>query len=188
MAATLAGVCQVPLTSVLLLFELTQDYRIVLPLLGAVGISSWITSRTSIKRKAANKLGEVKGNDINVPPRASVPSENQNNDYTAASAEKNNIDLCEIETSLCVYDISAEVSSMTHKLTVSQAMRTKFLSVQMNTCVIEAVTLMQTEKQSCAVIIDGTGFLVGLLLLEEIQSFLKSRTTRNIHTEVRKRP
>lgn len=36
MAATLAGVCQVPLTSVLLLFELTQDYRIVLPLLGAV--------------------------------------------------------------------------------------------------------------------------------------------------------
>lgn len=180
MAATLAGVCQVPLTSVLLLFELTQDYRIVLPLLGAVGISSWITSRTSIKRKAANKLGEVKG--------ASVPSENQNDDYTAASAENNNIDLCEIETSLCVYDISAEVSSMAHKLTVSQAMRTKFLSMPMNTCVIEAITLMQTEKQSCVVIIDGTGFLVGLLLLEEIQSFLKSRTTRNIDTEVTKRP
>ncbi|KAG6511064.1 chloride channel protein CLC-e-like [Zingiber officinale] len=184
MAATLAGVCQVPLTSVLLLFELTQDYRIVLPLLGAVGISSWITSRTSIKRKVANKLDEVKGNDIDVPRRASVPSENQNDDYTAASAESNNIDLCEIETSLCVYDVSAEVSSMAHKLTVSQAMRTKYLSMPMNTSVIEAVTLMQTEKQSCAVIIDGAGFLVGLLLLEEIQSFLKSRTTRDIDTEV----
>lgn len=32
MAATLASVCSVPLTSVLLLFELTKDYRILLPL------------------------------------------------------------------------------------------------------------------------------------------------------------
>jgi hypothetical protein len=44
MAAMLAGVCQVPLTSVLLLFELTQDYRIILPLMGAVGLSSWVSS------------------------------------------------------------------------------------------------------------------------------------------------
>ncbi|PPS16162.1 hypothetical protein GOBAR_AA04411 [Gossypium barbadense] len=33
MAATLASVCSVPLTSVLLLFELTKDYRILLPLM-----------------------------------------------------------------------------------------------------------------------------------------------------------
>lgn len=33
MAATLASVCSVPLTSVLLLFELTKDYTILLPLL-----------------------------------------------------------------------------------------------------------------------------------------------------------
>ncbi|EYU29008.1 hypothetical protein MIMGU_mgv1a002342mg [Erythranthe guttata] len=51
MAATLAGVCQVPLTAVLLLFELTQDYRIVLPLLGAVGLSSWVTSDKTRKRE-----------------------------------------------------------------------------------------------------------------------------------------
>ena len=50
MAATLAGVCKVPLTSVLLLFELTQDYRIVLPLLGAVGVSSWIASPQRFSR------------------------------------------------------------------------------------------------------------------------------------------
>lgn len=35
MAATLASVCSVPLTSVLLLFELTKDYRILLPLMVA---------------------------------------------------------------------------------------------------------------------------------------------------------
>ncbi|ONM55162.1 Eukaryotic translation initiation factor 3 subunit E [Zea mays] len=33
MAATLASVCSVPLTSVLLLFELTKDYMILLPLM-----------------------------------------------------------------------------------------------------------------------------------------------------------
>lgn len=54
MAATLAGVCQVPLTAVLLLFELTQDYRILLPLLGAVGFSAWITSSDKTKERQLN--------------------------------------------------------------------------------------------------------------------------------------
>lgn len=43
-AAMLAANCQVPLTSVLLLFELTQDYFIILPTLAAVGISYWVAS------------------------------------------------------------------------------------------------------------------------------------------------
>lgn len=38
MAALLASNCAVPLTSVLLLFELTRDYLIILPTLAAVGI------------------------------------------------------------------------------------------------------------------------------------------------------
>ncbi|AQK58191.1 P-loop containing nucleoside triphosphate hydrolase superfamily protein [Zea mays] len=44
MAATLASVCSVPLTSALLLFELTKDYRILLPLMGAVGLAIWVPS------------------------------------------------------------------------------------------------------------------------------------------------
>jgi H+/Cl- antiporter ClcA len=40
-AAMLAAYCQVPLTSVLLLFELTQDYTLVLPTLMAVGFAQW---------------------------------------------------------------------------------------------------------------------------------------------------
>ena len=35
---------QVPLTAVLLLFELTRDYFIIVPTLGAVGISYWVAS------------------------------------------------------------------------------------------------------------------------------------------------
>ena len=55
MAAMLAGVCQVPLTSVLLLFELTRDYRIILPLMGAVGLSSWIASSFTKKSKRSSR-------------------------------------------------------------------------------------------------------------------------------------
>jgi H+/Cl- antiporter ClcA/CBS domain-containing protein len=42
MAAVLAGSVRAPLTAILLLFELTHDYRIVLPLMAAVGLSTWL--------------------------------------------------------------------------------------------------------------------------------------------------
>jgi H+/Cl- antiporter ClcA len=45
MAAVLAGSVRAPLTAVLLLFEMTRDYHIVLPLMAAVGLSIWITDR-----------------------------------------------------------------------------------------------------------------------------------------------
>jgi H+/Cl- antiporter ClcA/CBS domain-containing protein len=42
MAAVLAGSVRAPLTAILMLFELTRDYRIVLPLMAAVGLSVWL--------------------------------------------------------------------------------------------------------------------------------------------------
>jgi len=42
MAAVLAASVRAPLTAILLLFELTRDYRIVLPLMAAVGLSVWL--------------------------------------------------------------------------------------------------------------------------------------------------
>lgn len=42
MAAVLASSAKAPLTSILLLFEMTRDYRIVLPLMLAVGLSVWL--------------------------------------------------------------------------------------------------------------------------------------------------
>jgi len=42
MAAVLAGSARAPLTSILLLFEMTRDYRIVLPLMAAAGLSAWL--------------------------------------------------------------------------------------------------------------------------------------------------
>lgn len=45
MAAVLAASVRAPLTAILLLFELTRDYRIVLPLMAAVGLSVWLVER-----------------------------------------------------------------------------------------------------------------------------------------------
>lgn len=42
MAAVLAASTRAPLTAILLLFELTRDYRIILPLMAAVGLSVWL--------------------------------------------------------------------------------------------------------------------------------------------------
>jgi len=44
-AAMLASVCRVPLTSILLVFELTRNYTAILPAVGAVGISYYISTR-----------------------------------------------------------------------------------------------------------------------------------------------
>ncbi|PMB48575.1 chloride channel protein [Fischerella thermalis CCMEE 5330] len=41
-AAVLAGSVRAPLTAILLLFEMTRNYLIVLPLMAAVGISVWV--------------------------------------------------------------------------------------------------------------------------------------------------
>lgn len=45
MAAVLAASTRAPLTAILLLFELTRDYRIILPLMATVGLSVWLVDR-----------------------------------------------------------------------------------------------------------------------------------------------
>ena len=45
MAAVLAASARAPLTAILLLFEMTRDYRIVLPLMATVGLSVWLAER-----------------------------------------------------------------------------------------------------------------------------------------------
>lgn len=195
MAATLAGVCQVPLTSVLLLFELTQDYRIVLPLLGAVGLSSWITSGQSKRRdsKDSRKLDDKGATKIykgNTPVtskfetsdnRSEVPSS-----YTLAETTANAYNLCDVESSLCLEEPTIGSEELEGRVLVAQAMRTRYVSVQGRTLLSEAVSLMLAEKQSCAVIVDDDRILVRLLTLEDIQGFIRSSSTRRKEPKVGK--
>lgn len=176
MAATLAGVCQVPLTAVLLLFELTQDYRIVVPLLGAVGLSAWVTSGQSKrkdmhgkKKPKQEKSREIQRADDMLPPSTSGQPSNS----TATEKDSDTNDLCEIESSLCIDDSDSETENLEKKIFVSEAMRTRYVTVTMSTLLMETLTLMLTEKQPCAMIVDNDNILIGFLTLGDIQEFSK---------------
>ena len=47
-AAVLAGTVRAPLTAILLLLEMTRDYRIVLPVMAAVGLCVWLRERIPV--------------------------------------------------------------------------------------------------------------------------------------------
>ncbi len=71
MAAVLAGAVHAPLTAILLLFEMTRDYRIILPLMFAVVISLLVSQR--LQRESVYTLGLARkgirlqrGRDIDV--------------------------------------------------------------------------------------------------------------------------
>ncbi|XP_026389635.1 chloride channel protein CLC-e-like [Papaver somniferum] len=187
MAATLAGVCQVPLTAVLLLFQLTQDYRIVLPLLGAVGCSSWIASGQVIKRETGNKRVSLESkrnvmqNTSQSPFNSVELSSNSSSDRKPSNEGD---ELCELESSLCLDDSGTELKAIEERITVSQAMRIRYVTVSMSTFLMEAVTLMLEERQSCAMIVDNENFVIGFLTLDDIQEFSTFSKPRRGQDEV----
>ncbi len=59
MAAVLASSARAPLTAILLMFELTRDYRIVLPVMACVGLSMWAIERMNPKVKSPENLDKL---------------------------------------------------------------------------------------------------------------------------------
>lgn len=59
MAAVLAATVRAPLTAILLLFEMTRDYRIVLPLMAAVGLSVWLMDRLNTQPERRTNLEQI---------------------------------------------------------------------------------------------------------------------------------
>ena len=55
----LAGSVRAPLTAILMLFELTRDYRIVLPLMAAVGLSVWLVERIKPTFNSNSNLQQI---------------------------------------------------------------------------------------------------------------------------------
>ncbi|GAU46677.1 hypothetical protein TSUD_254430 [Trifolium subterraneum] len=170
MAATLAGVCQVPLTAVLLLFELTQDYRIVLPLLGAVGLSSWISSAQTKRgdERDREKLKIQNSNSSSLPEISSCSSIESSTGNTVAEGVSSTGSVVDNNNN------SDETAHYVRRTLVSEAMKTRYVTVSMCTPLTKVIDLMLAEKQSCAVIVDTDDTLIGLLTLGDIQEFGKS--------------
>lgn len=69
MAAVLAASARAPLTAILLLFELTRDYRIILPLMAAVGLSVWLVERL---KPVSCTASDAQPTGLNVEPDANA--------------------------------------------------------------------------------------------------------------------
>ncbi len=92
MAALLAGAVHAPLTSVLLLFEMTHDYRIILPLMFAVVVSMLLSQR--LQRDSVYTLGLARkgvrlerGRDVDVLEMVTVSEVMQAAPFTLLSTD-----------------------------------------------------------------------------------------------------
>mmetsp|Transcript_18301 Transcript_18301/g.29787 ORF Transcript_18301/g.29787 Transcript_18301/m.29787 type:complete len:317 (-) Transcript_18301:69-1019(-) len=74
MAATLAGICRIPLTASLILFEITRDYGIILPILVSVAVSSLQVSSRDTKEEGE----KARSFTSNVPSISSSSSNSKN--------------------------------------------------------------------------------------------------------------
>ena len=86
MAAVLAGSARAPLTAILLMFELTRDYRIVLPLMAAVGLSVWLVEWVN-RRSAAHSLN-LQQMGVDVAVNAPIEAREQLQDWEDALGDR----------------------------------------------------------------------------------------------------
>ncbi|XP_071725736.1 chloride channel protein CLC-f-like [Rutidosis leptorrhynchoides] len=161
MAATLASVCSVPLTSVLLLFELTKDYRILLPLMGAVGLAIWVPSVANQCKKGVGSetKSSSKGYSVLSPIDDKIDDRRQNGE--------DDLELCLMGPGDNHEAVDEDI--ILEDLKVSQAMSNIYPKVLLSSTVKEAVKCMDDSQQSCAVVVDPKDHLEGILTYGDIR-------------------
>ncbi|KAL5577735.1 hypothetical protein UlMin_019434 [Ulmus minor] len=175
MAATLASVCSVPLTSVLLLFELTRDYRILLPLMGAVGLAIWVPS-------VANQAKETETSDTRGSGRgySSIsPVENKDEVSWRRANNEDDLELSVIENAAISEDILLE------ELKVSQAMSKNYVKVSIAVTLKEAIKHMHDNQQNCVLVVDDEDFLEGILTYGDVRRYLSMKSSDTSKLESR---
>ncbi|XP_010928180.1 chloride channel protein CLC-f [Elaeis guineensis] len=164
MAATLASVCSVPLTSVLLLFELTKDYRILLPLMGAVGLAIWVPSVANQSKDSEVLESRSAGHGYS----SLLSAEDKNEAVRRRPDGGGDLELSTVETGIHQHGaINEEV--LLDDLKVSQAMSKNYVKVGPTVMVKEALKLMHDNHQSCVLVVDDEDFLEGIVTLGDIQ-------------------
>ncbi|RDX62620.1 Chloride channel protein CLC-f [Mucuna pruriens] len=162
MAATLASACSVPLTSVLLLFELTKDYRILLPLMGAVGLAIWVPS-------VANQVKESDTPDTSNSARgySSISHAEDANDG-------NGLELSIVGDGADLEAIDKEL--LLDNLQVSQAMSKQYLKLSSSAPLKDAIKCMHDSQQNCVLVVDKEDFLEGILTYGDVKRCLSQKS------------
>ncbi|PHT35476.1 Chloride channel protein CLC-f [Capsicum baccatum] len=167
MAATLASVCSVPLTSVLLLFELTKDYRILLPLMGAVGLAIWVPSVTiQAKETEASDAKYVSKGYSSLSPD---DEKNEGSDLRHTD-ERNDLELDAIGCQSS--HESLDEGLILEDLEVSQVMSNDYLKVYPNQTVKEALECMHDGRQSFVIVVNAEDYVEGILTYGDIKRSL----------------
>ncbi|XP_058113081.1 chloride channel protein CLC-f-like isoform X2 [Magnolia sinica] len=173
MAATLASVCSVPLTSVLLLFELTKDYRILLPLMGAVGLAIWVPS-------VANQAKENEASDSRTVRRgysSLSPVEDKGQAIWRQVDGGNVVELSDLENAVD-HEIDNE-DTILDELKVSHAMSKYYVKVSPQVTVKAAVKFMHDKQQNCVIVVDAEDLLVGILTLGDVRRGLSKASVNS---------
>ncbi|RZC16126.1 chloride channel protein CLC-f-like isoform X1 [Glycine soja] len=177
MAATLASACSVPLTSVLLLFELTKDYRILLPLMGAVGLAIWVPSVTN----------QVKGSqtpDSSKSARGYSPishAGDDNEDNWRQANDGNDLELSIVGDGTDLEPIDTEL--LLDNLQVSRAMSKQYLKVLSSLTLKDAMKCMHDSQQKCVLVVDKEDFLEGILTCGDVKRCLSQKSNDTLKSD-----
>ncbi|KAL6544605.1 hypothetical protein OROMI_023467 [Orobanche minor] len=169
MAATLASVCSVPLTSVLLLFELTKDYRILLPLMGAVGLAIWVPSVTAQPKET--EVSDTKSTPLGY--HVVSPTEDKNDAIWRQTGDRNDIELSVIGSFSSYQPLDIDI--LLENMKVSQAMSDNYLKVSLSQTLREALNHMRDDQQNCVLVVDSEDSLEGILTVGDIKRYLSKR-------------
>ncbi|KAK9020625.1 hypothetical protein V6N11_010643 [Hibiscus sabdariffa] len=149
---------------------------------GLVGMAATLAGVCQMKRKDVKGTKALEEGDARTNQQPEESDNTTSVSSNEAAAYFNN--LCEVESSLCVDDSSIRTNDLEKRIFVSEAMRTRFMTVMMSTLLTEVVTLMVAEKQSCAIIVDSNNRLIGLLTLADIHEFSKSAKDKSLDSKV----
>jgi len=140
MAAALAAGFRAPLTAFLLMFELTRDYRIILPLMASVGFSSWLVERVEARTPAVA---------TSVPPARETSS--RSDDKTSVS-----------ESSALEYGVrvDAETDAELQQIPVKEGIVKDVLRVVERDSVAVALDRMTQRKQRFALIFTNSSSML----------------------------
>ncbi|CAG7896379.1 unnamed protein product [Brassica rapa] len=171
MAATLASMCSVPLTSVLLLFELTKDYRILLPLMGAVGLAIWVPSVVNQDKESDSSEGRNAGRGYSTLS----PSHLKTEGIWRRTDNANSLELTVMENP--DHKSFLDEETILDDLKVLRVMPKNYVKVCLGTTLREARNILKDSHQNCLVVVDEDDFLAGILTHGDIRRCLSNKVS-----------
>jgi CBS domain-containing protein len=184
MAATLASMCSVPLTSVLLLFELTKDYRILLPLMGAVGLAIWVPSVANQGKESDSSEGRSTGRGYS----SLSPSERKTEGVWRHTDNADSLELTVIENP--DHNSFLDEETILEDLKVMRVMSKNYVKVSSGTTLREARNILKESHQNCIMVVDDDDFLAGILTHGDIRRYLSNNasTILDVSSETKQTP